>query len=73
MHLKQANYLILVPLLLLLFALPTFAAETTLTSNVMKVTEGDTVVISPIEGGVSGVGYAVSMHPRRRNIASEAV
>lgn len=51
MHPKHHKYLILVPLLLLLFTLPSFAAETTLTGKVMKITDGDTVVIGPIEDG----------------------
>ena len=51
MHLKQSKYLLIVPLLILLFTLPAFAAETRLTGKVMKVTDGDTVVITPIEGG----------------------
>jgi endonuclease YncB( thermonuclease family) len=48
---KQLKYILLVPIFLLLFAPPAFSAETTLTGKVMKVTDGDTVVISPIEGG----------------------
>ncbi len=51
MRLKQTKYLLIVPLLLLLFTRPVFAAENTLTGKVMKVTDGDTVVITPIEGG----------------------
>lgn len=48
---KHPKYLILFPLLILLFAFPALANETTLIGKVMKVTDGDTVVISPIEGG----------------------
>jgi len=51
MRIKQPKYLLLISVFLLLFALPLFAAEPTLTGKVMKVTDGDTVVISPTEGG----------------------
>jgi len=51
MRLKQPQYLLIVPLLILLFTLPAFAAETILTGKIIKVTDGDTVIITPIEGG----------------------
>ena len=51
MHLKRLKYFIFTTLSVLLFALPVFSAETTLQGKIMKVTDGDTVVITPIEGG----------------------
>jgi endonuclease YncB( thermonuclease family) len=50
MSLKTIKYLILVPLLLFLISAPSPAMETAIVGKVMKVTDGDTVVISPTEG-----------------------
>jgi len=41
-------YIVLVPLLILLFTVSSHAMEKTLTGKVMKVTDGDTVVIDPL-------------------------
>ncbi len=51
MRLRNSKYLLIIPFALFFLAFPAFAAETTLTGKVMKVSDGDTVVISPIEGG----------------------
>ncbi len=51
MRFKQPIYLILGLLFAFFFVRPVIAAETSVTGKVMKVTDGDTVVISPIEGG----------------------
>jgi endonuclease YncB( thermonuclease family) len=51
MRLQHPKYLIFVPLLLLFLASHVFAAKTLLTGKAIKITDGDTVVISPIEDG----------------------
>ena len=42
-------YILLVVLLLSLFTVSSHAVESTLTGKVMKVTDGDTVVINPVK------------------------
>ena len=51
MRLQNPKYLIFVPLLLLFLASHVFAAKNLLTGKAIKITDGDTVVISQIEGG----------------------
>ncbi len=51
MRLKPTIHIFIVPVLFLLLVIPVFAVETSLAGKVMKVSDGDTVVISPIEGG----------------------
>ena len=50
MRLQHPKYLIFDPLLLLFLASHVFAAKNLLTGKAIKITDGDTVVISPIEG-----------------------
>jgi endonuclease YncB( thermonuclease family) len=48
---KLRHRFLLIPALILLLPLHSFAAKTTLQGKVMQVKDGDTVVISPIDGG----------------------
>jgi endonuclease YncB( thermonuclease family) len=51
MRLRKSKYLVVIFFALFFLAFSAFAAETILTGKVMKVTDGDTVVIIPIESG----------------------
>ena len=51
MRLRKSKYLVVIFFAPFFLAFSAFDAETMLTGKVIKVTDGDTVLISPIEGG----------------------